>query len=145
MFKSVLPGVFAGFSFLVFAVNSASALDGDVEAGATVFKKCQSCHVADEAKNKVGPSLQNLFGRQPGTAAEFKYSKAMVEFGEGKVWSEELLMEYLPAPKELVKGTKMAFVGLKKEEDVVNIIAYLKQFSPDASEAPAEGATPTAN
>lgn len=100
--------------------------DGDAAAGAVVFKKCSACHTATEPKNKVGPSLMGIIGRPVATVEGFNYSTAMKEFGEGKVWDEALLEEYLPNPKVLVKGTKMAFAGLKKPEDVVNLIAYLK-------------------
>jgi cytochrome c len=99
---------------------------GDAKKGAVVFKKCAACHTATEAKNKVGPSLQGVIGRQVATVEKFKYSKAMKDFGAGKVWDEALLASYLPAPKDLVKGTTMAFAGLKKPEDVADLIAYLK-------------------
>ncbi|TYC61974.1 cytochrome c family protein [Rhodobacterales bacterium] len=112
------------------SVSLATAQDGDPEAGAKVFRKCAACHNIENAKRKVGPSLQGVIGRQPGTVEGFKYSKGMIEFGEGKVWSAELLSEYLPDPRGMVKGTKMAFAGLKKEEDVANVIAYISQFSP---------------
>jgi cytochrome c len=99
---------------------------GDAKKGAIVFKKCAACHTATEAKNKVGPSLQGVVGRKVATVEKFKYSKAMTEFGAGKVWDEALLASYLPSPKDLVKGTIMAFPGLKKPEDVADVIAYLK-------------------
>ncbi len=99
---------------------------GDAKKGAIVFKKCAACHTATEAKNKVGPSLQGVIGRQVATVEKFKYSKAMKEFGAGKVWDEALLTSYLPSPKDLVKGTTMAFAGLKKPEDVADLIEYLK-------------------
>jgi cytochrome c len=108
----------------------ALAQEGDVEAGKVVFKKCMACHNADSDKAKVGPTLKGIIGRQPGTFAGFKYSTAMVEFGNGKVWDEALLKSYLPNPKALVKGTKMVFPGLKKEKEVVDLIAYLKSVSP---------------
>jgi cytochrome c len=100
--------------------------DGDAAAGAVVFKKCAACHTATEPKNKVGPSLMGIIGRPVATVADFKYSPAMTAFGAGKTWDETLLTEYLPKPQALVKGTKMAFVGLQKPEDIANIIAYLK-------------------
>ncbi|GAB4511615.1 MAG: cytochrome c family protein [Roseibium sp.] len=109
---------------------SAYAQDGDAEAGAKVFRKCAACHNVDNAKAKVGPSLQGVIGRQPGTVEGFKYSKAMVAFGEGKVWNAELLTEYLARPRDIVKGTRMAFAGLKKDDDIANVIAYISQFSP---------------
>jgi cytochrome c len=105
------------------------AQEGDVEAGKVVFKKCMACHNADSDKIKVGPPLKGVIGRQPGTYAGFKYSTAMVEFGNGKVWDEALLKSYLPNPKALVKGTKMAFPGLKNDKDIVDVIAYLKSVS----------------
>ncbi|PYB71924.1 MULTISPECIES: c-type cytochrome [Rhizobium] len=110
--------------------TNAFAQEGDAAAGATVFKKCAVCHNIDSDKQKVGPSLQGVIGRQPGTAAGFKYSKAMTDFGAGKVWDEALLTTYLADPRGVVKGTKMAFPGLKDPKDVANVIAYVKTFSP---------------
>ncbi len=105
------------------------ALEGVAANGEAVFKKCAACHVTEAGKNKVGPSLAGLIGRVPGTVADFKYSKAMVEFGTGKVWDEAALTNYLADPKGVVKGTKMTFVGLKQQQDIADVIAYLKQFS----------------
>jgi cytochrome c len=114
----------------LFAVSSASpSLAQDAAAGEKVFAKCKACHVADVDKNKVGPSLLGVIGRTAGTHAGFKYSPAMMDAGKGGlVWDEAKLTEYLKAPKALVKGTKMAFAGLKDDADIVNLIAYLKQF-----------------
>lgn len=101
--------------------------DGDAAAGAIVFKKCAVCHTATEPVNKVGPTLMGLIGRPVATVEGYSYTPAMKAFGEGgKVWDETLLKEYLPNPKFLVKGTKMAFPGLKNPDDVANVIAYLK-------------------
>ncbi len=100
---------------------------GDVDKGKKVFKKCKACHVADEEKNRVGPHLVGLFGRTAGSLDGYKYSKAMI--GHGVVWDDDTLAEYLAAPRKVVKGTKMAFGGLKKDEDIVNIIAYLKSVT----------------
>jgi cytochrome c len=105
------------------------SLAQDAAAGEKVFAKCKACHVANEDKNKIGPSLKGLIGRTAGTHAGFKYSPAMVEAGKGGlVWDEAKLSEYLKDPKAMVKGTKMAFVGLKKDDEIANVIAYLKQF-----------------
>jgi cytochrome c len=98
----------------------------DVKNGATVFKKCMACHTATEAKNRVGPNLVNLVGRPVATVEGFKYSKAMSTFGTGKTWDEALLTTYLAAPRQVVKGTTMAFAGLKKPTDIADVIAYLK-------------------
>lgn len=114
---------------------------GDAAAGANVFKKCAACHAVGEgAKNKVGPELNELFGRVAGTAPDFKYSKAMIDAGAGGlVWSSETLHAFLTKPKDFVKGTKMSFPGLKEQADIDNLVAYLQTFST----APAAGAAPT--
>ncbi len=102
----------------------------DAAAGEKVFTKCKACHVADEDKNKVGPSLHGVIGRTAGTHPGFKYSPAMTEAGEGGlVWDEASLAKYLHDPRGMVKGTKMAFAGLKDDTDIANVIAYLKQES----------------
>ncbi|MCV3208692.1 cytochrome c family protein [Mesorhizobium sp. YC-39] len=102
----------------------------DAAAGEKVFTKCKACHIADEDKNKVGPSLNGVIGRTAGTHPDFKYSEAMIAAGKsGVVWDEPTLTTYLHDPRGMVKGSKMVFPGLKKDEDVANVIAYLKQFS----------------
>lgn len=118
----------AGLALL--AATPASA-EGDAEAGEKVFKKCKACHMVGEgAKKRVGPHLNNIVGAKAGAQEGFKYSKAMLEAGEGGlVWDDENLDKYLMKPKDLVKGTKMAFPGLKKDEDRANVIAYLKKFA----------------
>ncbi len=105
---------------------SAALADGDAKKGAVVFKKCMACHTATAPKNMVGPSLMGIVGRPVAKAEGFKYSPAMIAFGEGKVWDEATLASYLPAPSTLVKGTKMAFAGLKKHDEIEDLIAYLK-------------------
>jgi cytochrome c len=104
---------------------------GDAEAGQKVFNKCKACHAVGEgAKNRVGPELNELIGRTAGTAEGYKYSSAMQEAGAGgMVWKPETLAAFLADPKGTVKGTKMAFAGLKNEADVENVIAYLATFS----------------
>lgn len=121
---------FACLMSLTIAPLAAHAEDGDAAAGKLVFNKCMACHNADNDKPKVGPSLMGLFGRQPGTVAGYTYSKSMVDFGAGKTWDEALLKTYLPNPKALVNGTKMAFPGLKTDKEIIDVIAFLKQYSP---------------
>lgn len=100
----------------------------DAAAGEKVFAKCKACHVADEDKNKIGPSLKGIVGRPAGAHPTFKYSPAMIDAGKGGlVWDDAKLAEYLKDPKGLVKGTKMVFPGLKKDDEIANVIAYLKQ------------------
>ena len=106
---------------------SAPALAQDAAAGKKVFAKCMACHDAKAEKNKVGPHLVGVIGRTAGTVEKFKYSPAMTAAGEGGlVWDEAKIAEYLKKPKEFVDGNKMAFPGLKKDEDIANVIAYLK-------------------
>ncbi|MBO9653748.1 cytochrome c family protein [Agrobacterium sp. SOY23] len=118
---------------LLFAITlpfNAHAQEGDTAAGATVFKKCAICHAAETDQNKVGPSLNRLFGRAAATHPDFAYSQAMRDAGKaGLVWNETSLRDYLHDPRMKVKGTKMAFVGLKDDTDITNLIAYLKQYS----------------
>jgi cytochrome c2 len=105
---------------------------GDAAAGETVFKKCMTCHAVGEgARNKVGPVLNGVVGRQAGTFPDFRYSEAMVKAGaDGLMWTPEDLAQYLAAPKEFVPGNKMAFAGLKEQADIDNVIAYLATLPP---------------
>ena len=107
------------------------AMAQDIEAGEKVFKKCKACHaIGEDAKKKVGPILNDIYGSVAGTSEGFKYSKSMIEEGEnGLAWDDEKLAAFLTKPKSVVSKTKMSFAGLKKEDDIVNIIAYLKTFS----------------
>ena len=113
---------------LLVMITLTPAVAGDVDAGEKVFKKCKACHLVDQEKNKVVPHLVNVFGRTAGSLESFsKYSNALKE--SGIVWNDDTLNGFLEKPKAYVKGTKMAFGGLKKEEDRLNVIAYLKTFS----------------
>jgi cytochrome c len=112
------------------ALAGPALADGDAAAGEKVFRKCKACHSVEEGANKVGPNLYHVIGRTPGSEAGFNYSKGMTAYGEaGHVWDEATLSAYLEKPKDVVAGTKMAFVGLKKEAERDDVIAYLKQFS----------------
>ena len=99
----------------------------DAAKGEKVFKKCKACHqVGEGAKNKTGPMLNGIVGRAAGTVEGFKYSKVMADAGEeGLVWTVEELDAYLTKPKEYMPGNKMSFVGLKREKDRANVIAYI--------------------
>lgn len=105
--------------------SSVALADGDPEDGEKVFNKCKACHVADEPQNRVGPHLVGLFGRQAGSVEGFKYSDAMKE--SGVTWDEKTIAEYIADPRGYIKGNRMAFVGLKDEEDIEDLIAYLKE------------------
>lgn len=101
---------------------------GDAAAGEKTFHQCQVCHSIEPGQNKVGPSLAGVVGRKSGTAPNFNYSEAMKN--ANIVWTPENLDKYLTDPKALVPGNKMAFAGLKNEQDRKNVIAFLQQHSP---------------
>ncbi len=107
--------------------TSVSQADGDAAKGEKVYVKCKTCHDIDKGVNKVGPSLKGLVGRKAAAVPDFKYSEAMIAKGaEGVVWDEATLTVYLPDPKAFVPKTKMVFAGLKKPEDIEDLIAFLK-------------------
>lgn len=135
MLKFPKTAAVAALTLAVFA--SPSLADGDVAAGEKVFRKCKACHMVGEgAKHRVGPHLNDVFGRTAGGAEGYKYSKAMLAAGEeGLVWDDASMTQYLANPKGMIKGTKMAFTGLKKDADLVNVIAYLKTFSAEQAAA----------
>ena len=101
---------------------------GDVTLGEKIFKKCAACHsIVKGGKNNIGPALYNVVGRKTGVVADYKYSKALVSFD--KEWTFEELNGYLIKPAKWIKGTKMAFAGLRKEKDRASVIKYLNQNS----------------
>jgi cytochrome c len=107
--------------------TSVSHADGDAAKGEKIYVKCKTCHDIDKGVNKVGPSLKGLIGRKAAAVPDFKYSEAMIAKGaEGVVWDEATLTVYLPDPKAFVPKTKMVFAGLKKSEDIEDLIAFLK-------------------
>lgn len=117
----------------------------DVAAGEAIFAKCKSCHsIQQGGPNGTGPDLWGVVGRKPGTHGGFAYSSAMTEFGAKQAaWDYDHLYEFIKGPQKYIAGTKMTFVGLKKPEDRVNLIAYLKSQggtlpvpAPDPSRAP---------
>lgn len=130
----------AGLAILALS-GVATAQDEIVAKGEKVYKKCKTCHsVGEGARNKVGPHQNNLLGRVAGTAEGYKYSKAMIAAGEaGLIWTDASLGEFLKKPKKFVKKTKMGFGGLKNDEDIAAVIAYLKTFDTDG--LPEEGAS----
>lgn len=116
---------------VLLAAITPSLAAGDATAGAEVFKKCAVCHnVGPDAKNKIGPALTGVVGRQPGTFAAFNYSPAMKDFGtRNAAWTPELLGQFLKSPRAEVPGTKMTFAGLPDQGDIDNVIAYLQSQS----------------
>jgi cytochrome c len=104
---------------------SPALAEGDAAAGEKVYKKCKTCHSLEAGKNKLGPNLAGIFGRQAGSVEGYKYSAAMAS--SGIVWDEATMDAFLTKPKDVVPKTKMAFAGLKKEEQRQDLIAYLKE------------------
>ena len=101
---------------------------GDISHGEKVFKKCSACHlIADGGKNMIGPNLWSVIGRKAGSISDYKYSKAMIAYG--KEWSFEEMNSYLIKPQAYVRGTKMAFAGLRKEKDRASVILFMNSKS----------------
>ena len=101
---------------------------GDINHGEKVFKKCAACHsIAKGGKNAIGPALYNVVGRKTGAVEDYKYSKALAAYE--KEWTFEELNGYLIKPAKWIKGTKMAFAGLRKESDRASVIKYLNENS----------------
>ena len=108
---------------------------GDLTHGEKVFKKCAACHsVAKGGKNKIGPALYNVLGRNMGALEDYKYSKALIAFG--KDWTFDEMNNFLIKPTTYIKGTKMAFAGLKKEKDRASVILYMNANSDSPLDLP---------
>jgi cytochrome c len=118
------------FAAAVIVALAAPAAAQDVENGKSIFGKCRACHqVGENAKNMVGPKLNGLFGRKAGSIEGFNYSDA--NKNSGITWDEPTFSEYIKNPKAKIPGTKMIFAGIPDEQDIGDLIAYLKQFGPD--------------
>ena len=101
---------------------------GDISPGEKVFKKCAACHLVNKGgENKIGPALYGVLGRKVASKEDYKYSKAMASYD--KNWTFEEMNGYLKKPQTYIKGTKMAFAGLRKEKDRASVILYLNQNS----------------
>lgn len=111
---------------------------GDAAAGERVFAQCRACHqVGEGARNTVGPQLNGLFGRKAGSVAGYNYSPAFhTPEVVNKVWSEENFAVYIRNPRAVTPNTRMIFPGLRSENQIANLIAYLKQFDAEGKKAP---------
>ncbi len=108
---------------------------GDVDFGKKVFKKCAACHsIVQGGGNKIGPKLYNVVSRAVGSISDYKYSKALASYS--KEWTFEELNGFLIKPSSWIKGNKMGFAGLKKDEDRASVILYLNQNSDSPKELP---------
>jgi cytochrome c len=120
-----MKGLVVASAVIVASAGCASAQD--LAAGETSFKKCLPCHrVGEGAKNLVGPVLNGLDGRKSGTIEGYNYSEA--NKNSGITWNEEVFREYIKDPRAKIPGTKMVFAGIKSENEIGNLWAYLKQF-----------------
>ncbi|MER9615653.1 cytochrome c family protein [Mesorhizobium sp. M0207] len=121
----MLRAISSATAFLIAGALDAHA-DGDAALGKKVFNRCMACHEATSDHDKVGPHLLGVVGRTAGTADSYlsRYSQGMK--AAGLVWDEANLAEYLRAPRQKVPGNKMAFSGLTSDDDIANVIAYLK-------------------
>ena len=101
---------------------------GSIDHGKKIFRQCAACHsVTRDGGNKIGPALWGIIGRKAGSKSDYRYSKSMSELE--KNWDFETMNAFLIKPKDYVKGTKMAYAGLKKEKDRASIILYLNNQS----------------
>ena len=115
-------------------INALLAL-GNIDHGEKVFKKCSACHmIVSVGKNMIGPNLWGVIGRTAGSVSDYKYSKAMVAYA--KNWNFEEMNSYLIKPQAYIKGTKMAFAGLRKEKDRASVILYLNSKSDNPKPLP---------
>ena len=122
--------LFAAAAFI--AVSGMTASAQDVAKGEISFHKCLPCHaIGDDAQNKIGPELNGLDGRAAGSAPGFDYSDANKK--SGITWNEAKFKEYIKDPKALVPGTKMIFAGIKSDQEIADLWAYVSQFKPDGS------------
>jgi cytochrome c len=108
---------------------------GDITSGEKIFKKCAACHsIVKDGQNKIGPALWNVVNRKVGSVSDYKYSKALAAYD--KEWNFEELNGFLIKPAKWIKGTKMAYAGLRKEKDRASIIKYLNQNSDSPVQLP---------
>lgn len=121
---------YAAAAFLAASLATPALADCDLEKGEKVYKKCKTCHeVGADAKSKLGPVLNGIIGAEMASVDGFKYSDAILaKKAEGAVWTKEELGAFLEKPKAYMKGTKMSFAGLRKDDDRENVICYLETF-----------------
>ena len=115
----------------------------DLEKGAKLWRQCRSCHsIGDDARHRVGPHLNGLFGRRAGSAEGYRYSKDMLRAGaDGLTWSAETLDVFIENPKALVTGSRMAFRGIKDPEARRDLTAWLRSFSANPADIPESAPT----
>ena len=139
---AVALALYAGQAFAQGADEAAGVKADEaagVGAGGELFKKrCAPCHSLADGRNGNGPSLFGIIDRKAADLSSFKYSRALRQMAadDSLKWSEENLTRFLARPSLLVPGTRMAFPGVKKEEDLANLIAWIKANSGPPSNEP---------
>ncbi len=133
------------FVCALICAGSTIAAAGDLAAGEKVYSKCKACHaIGLGAKNKVGPILNGVVGQPWGEIEGYKYSAGKegtllaIAKAEPVLWDVKSLTAYLQKPKDVIPKGKMPFAGLKKDEDIENVIFYLAQFDRDGNEVDPE-------
>ena len=120
-------------AFLLATVNFGNAQD--VASGEKIFNKCRPCHqVGEAARNSVGPTLNGLFGRKSGNQEGYNYSDANKT--SGVTWDEPTFAMYIKDPKARIPGTKMAFGGIKNDDEIKDLTSFLKQFDKAGKSSP---------
>lgn len=119
------------------------AESGDADRGAELYSQCKGCHqVGADARNRVGPQLNFLFGRKAAGLDDFRYSKSLQRVGaNGVEWHADTLSEFLENPRKFASGTRMSYRGMKSAEDRADLIAYLRTFSDNPADIPEADAT----
>ena len=125
----MLPVVIVALAASSVSLLPSPAAAQDAAAGQRVFNQCRACHTVEQGgRNGVGPNLHGVFGRRAAAVEGFRYSAPMRQKAEGGlIWTEENLRPYLQNPREVVPGTAMAFAGLRNEQQLNDLITYLKQ------------------
>src|SRR6201987_281018 len=113
-------------------VSGLTASAQDVAKGEASFRKCLPCHsIGDDAQNKIGPELNGIDGRHSGSVPGFEYSDA--NKNSGIVWNEEIFSEYIKDPRAKIPGTKMIFAGIKNEQEIKDLWAYINQYDAEGN------------
>jgi len=132
LFPAVLSLATISLAAVSLSSTSGHAEDGDPGAGQRVFNQCRACHqVGENARNAVGPHLNGLFGREAGSVKGYNYSRAFDDLD--KVWDEENFAVYIRNPRQVTPGTKMVFAGLRNDQQIADLTAYLAQFNEEGS------------
>jgi cytochrome c len=101
------------------------AAEGDPEAGERVYSRCRACHVVDQEQNRVGPHLVGIYGREAGAVEGYRYSPALAD--SGIVWDDETIAAYVADPRGFIPGNRMAFPGIRDEQEIADLLAYLRE------------------